>query len=98
VLNAINAAIQCNGMLPRAGDDRGEQNLIQRRRHAGPRLRFGQDDVRFELKGVRCGLPTIRAVYAVELKVQHAHLQDKYRALHDGTLGHPTSKAGGDFD
>jgi hypothetical protein len=46
-------------MLPRAGDDRGEQNLIQRRRHAGPRLRFGQDDVRFELKGVRCGLPTI---------------------------------------
>jgi hypothetical protein len=25
-----------------------------------PRLRLGQDDVRFELRGVRCGLPTIR--------------------------------------
>jgi hypothetical protein len=25
-----------------------------------PRLRFGQDDVRFELGGVRCGLPTNR--------------------------------------
>jgi hypothetical protein len=30
-----------------------------RRRRAVPRLRFGQDDVRFELRGVRCGLPTI---------------------------------------
>jgi hypothetical protein len=27
-----------------------------------PRLRFGQDDVRFELRRVRCGLPTIRAL------------------------------------
>jgi len=25
-----------------------------------PRLRFGQNDVRLELRGVRCGLPTIR--------------------------------------
>jgi hypothetical protein len=25
-----------------------------------PRLRFGQDDVRFELRAVRCGLPTTR--------------------------------------
>jgi hypothetical protein len=25
-----------------------------------PRLRFDLDDFRFELKGVRCGLPTIR--------------------------------------
>jgi hypothetical protein len=23
-----------------------------------PRLRFGQNDVRFKLRGVRCGLPT----------------------------------------
>jgi hypothetical protein len=30
-----------------------------RRRRAVPRLRFGQDDVRFEFSGVRCGLPTI---------------------------------------
>src|ERR1700704_2740804 len=31
-----------------------------RRRRAVPRLGFGQDDVRFEFRGVRCGLPTTR--------------------------------------
>jgi hypothetical protein len=45
------------------------QNII----HAEgvPRLRFDQDDVRFELRGVRCGLPTIRqrtACHAFEFR------------------------------
>ena len=31
-----------------------------RRRRAVPQLRFGQDDVWFELRRVRCGLPTNR--------------------------------------
>jgi hypothetical protein len=33
-----------------------------------PRLRVGQDDVRFELRGVRCGLPTNRPEPAIYLQ------------------------------
>jgi hypothetical protein len=33
-----------------------------------PRLRFDQDDFRFELKGVRCGLPTNRPEPAIYLQ------------------------------
>jgi hypothetical protein len=31
-----------------------------------PRLRFGQDDVRFKFRGVRCGLPTIRKLRSIQ--------------------------------
>jgi hypothetical protein len=44
------AATNCNGMLPPSA------TYHPRRRRAVPRLRFDQD-VRFELKRVRCGLP-----------------------------------------
>jgi hypothetical protein len=40
------AAIQCSKHHPP-------------RRRVVPRLRFDQDDVRFELRGVRCGLPNL---------------------------------------
>jgi hypothetical protein len=33
-----------------------------RRRRAVPQLQFDQDDVRFELRRVRCGLPTNRTL------------------------------------
>ena len=47
-------------------------------------------------KSVRYELPTIRAFCAVELKVQHADLQDSIVLCTMATLGHPTSKAGGE--
>src|SRR5258708_14394668 len=54
------AAIQCSGVLPPSAITKGCAKSHPRRRRAVPRLRFDQDDVRFELRRVRCGLPTIR--------------------------------------
>ena len=42
--------------------------------------------------------PTNRAVCAVELQVQHAHLQDSIVLCTMAHPIHPTSKAGGDPD
>ena len=48
-----NAATECNVMLPLS---------VQKIIHVEgvPRLRFDQDDIRFALRRVRCGLPTNR--------------------------------------
>jgi hypothetical protein len=70
LLNAINSATQCSVMLPPSAkvmlpssatecchlrrSPKGVQSHPRRRR-AGPRLLFGQDDVWFEFRGVRCG-------------------------------------------
>ena len=59
MLNTINFATQCSVMLPLSANvmlPPSVQSII----HAEgvPRLRFDQDDVRFVLTRVRCGLPT----------------------------------------
>ena len=51
-----------------------------------PRLRFGQDDVQFELRGVRCGLPTTR-----NLAVTFANLDERIALFAPFELTPPAS-------